>query len=155
MVMAGEARHPEASGSSQHDRLDQRVLRCNDSFLEPPRGFDPRTYTLRDKSPSSRLSGDCSRSKAFRPVQTTPDHSSSLKLGLTVGLAFGHQEADLRSWTSAAPMRSMRSGAGHGRHLQDLDGAHLVVRVPCRERLNRCRILVYPDATHPVTSARA
>ena len=70
-----------------------------DLTVEPPRGFEPRTYALRDKFLPPKPRGKSIRSNGFRPIQTPQDHSSSLELGLAVGLTFHRSDPRFGPWT--------------------------------------------------------
>ena len=62
------------------------------SCVEPPRGFEPRTYALRDNFPSPRPRGKFGDSNMFRLIQTRADPLRPMELGLTMGPGIGLSE---------------------------------------------------------------
>jgi len=60
-------------------------------FVEPPRGFEPRT-ALRDNFPSPCPRGKFSDSNMFRLIQTRADSLRPMELGLTMGPGIGLSE---------------------------------------------------------------
>jgi hypothetical protein len=98
-LAGGGRKGPHDSSTGSRPTLICGKSVANRLRVEPPVGFEPRTYALRDKSPPSRLRGKSARSNGSRPIQTPQDHSSALASVLAVGLPFHGSDPRFGPWT--------------------------------------------------------